>query len=118
MKPDKNNHCSDINENSQSSLLDKDKNIGGERTIEIKVSGKVQGVGFRNCVRNIAQKLSIKGEVMNLPDGSVKILASGEHVLLDKFLAMLYCCPRAIIRDVATKEVEFIVFDLFSIRRL
>lgn len=118
MKPSENNSYLDKNGKSETEIADYDKKSVKERTIEIRVAGKVQKVGFRNCVKNIAQKLSIKGEVMNLPDGSVKILASGEHVLLEKFLAMLYCCPRAIIRDISTKEVEFMVFNIFSIKRL
>lgn len=118
MKTSENNSSLNKIGGSETKSEDPENKSIKERTIEIRVAGKVQKVGFRNCVRNIAQKLSIKGEVMNLPDGSVRILASGEHVLLEKFLAMLYCCPRAIIRDISTKEIEYIVFNIFCIRRL
>jgi acylphosphatase len=41
------------------------------------VSGKVQGVGFRNFVMNQAQALQLTGAVRNLEDGRVEILAAG-----------------------------------------
>jgi len=43
----------------------------------INVSGRVQGVGFRYYTYNIALQLGIKGWVKNMPDGSVRIIASG-----------------------------------------
>ena len=87
------------------------------KTIEIRISGKVQKVGMRNCIRRIAVKLSIKGEVMNLPDGSVKVYASGDQMLLDKFVSMIYGCPRAIIRDLKIQDHEPLAFEDFSVRK-
>jgi acylphosphatase len=87
------------------------------QTIEIHTSGKVQKVGFRSCVKRIAQKLNIKGVVMNLPDGSVRIIATGEKIVLDKFLSMVYGCPRAVIRDMKAIEKEFQEFDEFIIKK-
>jgi acylphosphatase len=87
------------------------------QTLEIHASGKVQKVGFRSCIKRIAQKLNIKGEVMNLPDGSVRIIATGEKIVLDKFLSMVYGCPRAVIRDMKALEREFQEFDEFIVKR-
>jgi acylphosphatase len=84
-------------------------------TIEIHASGKVQKVGFRSCIKRIAYKMTIKGEVMNLPDGSVRIIATGDRIVLDKFLSMMYGCPRAVIRDLKTCERDLQEFDEFSI---
>ena len=36
---------------------------------------------------------------MNLPDGRVLITAVGEPAVLDKFISMLYGCPRVVIRS-------------------
>jgi len=47
------------------------------KTQVITVTGKVQGVGFRYYVYNLAQQLNIKGWVKNMSDGSVKIVAQG-----------------------------------------
>lgn len=39
------------------------------------VSGRVQGVGFRNYVEHIAGKLKVDGYVRNRWDGSVEVFA-------------------------------------------
>ena len=87
------------------------------QTMEIHVQGKVQKVGFRSCVRRIAQKLCIRGEVMNLTDGSVRIVATGEKIVLDKFVSMVYGCPRAVIRDMKTTDIDFREFDDFTVKK-
>jgi acylphosphatase len=85
------------------------------RTIEIFISGRVQKVGFRACVRRIATDLKVSGTVMNLPDGKVHIYATGELMILEKFVSMVYGCPRAVIRDLRQSEIPLKVFDDFSI---
>ena len=93
---------------------------GGEtepRTIRVILSGRIQKVGFRACIRQIASKLGITGEVMNLEDGRVLIHATAEPVILEKFTSMLYSCPRAIIRDMHVNACEFRAFPDFSIER-
>ena len=75
-------------------------------TIEILVSGRVQKVGFRACVRKIASNLGLNGEILNMEDGRVWIIATGETVILEKFISMIYGCPRAIIRDLKVIERE------------
>jgi acylphosphatase len=85
------------------------------KTVQLIVSGRVQGVGFRACVRRIALDMNISGTVMNLPDGKVQILAYGEPLILEKFLSMLYGCPRALIRDIQPIEINFQQFDGFFI---
>lgn len=86
-------------------------------TIEIRVSGRVQGVGFRSCVKRIAGKLNVKGVVMNLPDGTVRICATGEKFILEKFVSMIYGCPRALVRNVEIRGVSHLEFDEFVVRR-
>jgi len=43
------------------------------------VSGEVQGVGFRRWVKKQAQDLRIHGNVKNLEDGTVKVVAAGSR---------------------------------------
>jgi len=85
------------------------------KTIEIFISGRVQKVGFRACVRGLATDLHITGTVTNLPDGRVQIYATGESIILEKFVSMIYGCPRAIIRDVRAVEIPLKTFSDFSI---
>lgn len=53
----------------------------------ILYSGRVQGVGFRWSVREIAAGYEVTGGVRNLPDGRVELLASGEEAEVAAFLA-------------------------------
>ncbi|WP_343842274.1 acylphosphatase [Bowmanella denitrificans] len=47
--------------------------------IRIQVEGKVQGVFFRKNTQKRALELGLTGFARNLPDGSVEVLACGEH---------------------------------------
>jgi acylphosphatase len=87
------------------------------KTLEIHASGRVQSVGFRACVKRVAANLGIAGEVMNLPDGRVRITATAEEVVLEKFISMLYGCPRVVIRNLEVGELGLTNFPDFSIRR-
>lgn len=87
------------------------------KSVEIIISGRVQKVGFRACVRKIATDLSVTGTVLNLPDGRVQICATAEPMMLEKFVSMLYSCPRAVIRDVKVSAVPHRSFEGFLIVR-
>lgn len=87
------------------------------KTIEAYISGNVQRVGFRACVRKLALSLSITGEVMNLDDGRVYLLATGEHAIIEKMLSSLYECPRAYIREIQTKELAVKDYQTFTVIR-
>jgi acylphosphatase len=87
------------------------------RTVEVLIAGRVQGVGFRACVKRIADSLIVTGEVMNLADGRVRIIATTEDVILEKFVSMLYGCPRAIIREVRMNEGDARAFAEFAVRK-
>jgi acylphosphatase len=97
-----------------------DKAIPGHRvkTIEIRISGKVQRVGMRNCIRTLAGRLNIMGEVMNLPDGTVLALATGDPILLEKFVSMIYSCPRAVIRELEIHDHTLVPFQNFLVKRI
>ena len=48
--------------------------------------GRVQGVGFRYTVKDLARGFDVCGWVKNLPDGSVELQAMGEADELDSFI--------------------------------
>lgn len=56
---------------------------------EIHFRGLVQGVGFRYTTLRTASQFAVTGYVQNLPDGRVRLVAEGEGVELDRFLAAL-----------------------------
>jgi acylphosphatase len=53
----------------------------------VEVMGRVQGVGFREFVRTIAQRLGIAGWVRNRDDGTVELAASGNASQIETLLA-------------------------------
>ncbi len=58
----------------------------GER-VEVVFRGNVQGVGFRFTVMQLAENFSVTGIVRNEWDGSVSLVAEGEHSELCRFLS-------------------------------
>ena len=57
------------------------------------VEGRVQGVGFRYFVVQIADELKLVGWVRNLDDGGVEVTAEGNRSRLETFLKALYRGP-------------------------
>lgn len=53
----------------------------------VEVTGRVQGVGFREFTRMIAQRLGIAGWVRNRDDGGVEVAASGNPSQIETLLA-------------------------------
>lgn len=53
------------------------------------VTGQVQGVGFRYFTLQAAQELHLTGWVRNLYDGRVEVMAEGDPLALNQFLARL-----------------------------
>ena len=53
---------------------------------EVRVTGRVQGVGFRAVAHQAASDQGVVGWVRNEPDGSVRIVAEGDKEKLDLFL--------------------------------
>ena len=54
------------------------------------VSGRVQGVFYRETTRNKALSLGITGHAINLTDGRVEVLMSGSSQQLDIFETWLW----------------------------
>nr|WP_320161706.1 acylphosphatase [uncultured Methanoregula sp.] len=60
--------------------------------------GKVQGVGYRQFISDCARRMGIHGEVMNLPDGSVRIVVEGPPTTLEDFVCLAHAEENPVIR--------------------
>lgn len=58
-----------------------------------RISGRVQGVGFRWFTRHAAEELGIAGTVRNDPDGTVEVVAIADSATLDDFETRLRSGP-------------------------
>ena len=59
------------------------------------ISGKVQGVCFRACTCDQAQRLHLNGYAKNLANGSVEVLACGETAAINALERWLHVGPPA-----------------------
>ncbi|MCD6353924.1 MAG: acylphosphatase [Prolixibacteraceae bacterium] len=60
---------------------------------EIKITGRVQGVGFRYFSQQKATGLDLKGWVKNTVDGAVLVSAQGSETDIDTFVDYLRIGP-------------------------
>lgn len=75
--------------------------------IELRVKGKVQGVGFRPFVWQLAHRLSLKGEVLN--DGQGVLICFEASASVEKFKSMLVSelPPLAQIDAIHSREIHW-----------
>jgi acylphosphatase len=74
---------------------------GKVRRLEMRISGRVQGVFFRDATRRTARALGLGGVVRNVQDGSVHVIAEGNEEALRQLRA--FCQkgpPSAVVQSV------------------
>lgn len=67
--------------------------------IEVYYSGRVQGVGFRYQTLQVAKEFMVTGEVKNLMDGRVYMVAEGQEAEVLAFQAELEERMKPFIRE-------------------
>ena len=86
------------------------------QSVSITVRGIVQGVYFRQSTKEMALRSGITGEVRNLADGDVLVIATGTEPQLKKLIEWCHKGPEtAVISNVIVKDVELKKFDTFKI---
>jgi len=89
-----------------------------KKSKRIYITGSVQGIFFRQFIKNNADKYNLKGYVRNLEDGRVEIFVEGN---IDSVESMTSVCkrgpPHAQIRNVEEKDEKFQDFKEFKILR-
>ena len=89
-----------------------------QQTLSITITGKVQGVFFRQSAKEKALELGLTGQVKNLGDGNVQILATGIDEQLAAFTDWCKKGPRrAVVTGVEITELPLKQFDHFTIVR-
>ena len=73
-------------------------------TRQIRVTGRVQGVGFRYALRREAERAGVRGWVRNRRDGSVEALVQGEAQAVARLIAWARRGPRAARVDELTER--------------
>lgn len=88
------------------------------KTVLITVTGKVQGVFYRQTAKEKATQLDIKGEVKNMPDETVQIIATGPKEQIEQLIEWCRRGPsRAKVQDIIVEEIPLQTFDKFIITR-
>ena len=76
--------------------------------IRIFVTGKVQGVFFRQALKVMAKKNDIFGWVKNLKDGRVEAVLEGEGEKIDRLIEWAHGGPaNARVEDVEIRNEKF-----------
>lgn len=84
--------------------------------INIRITGKVQGVSFRYTTKVVADQMGVRGIIKNEKDGGLYIEAEGNDTLLEVFLEWCHEGPdRAKIEKVEVETAELKNYRNFEI---
>ena len=65
------------------------------KSVRARITGRVQGVGFRAFVEQAADRLGVSGWVRNRRDGSVEAVIAGDTSKVDELLTLCWQGPPA-----------------------
>jgi acylphosphatase len=80
----------------------------------LKITGRVQGIGFRYYMNHEARKLGITGWVRNCSDGSVEAIVSGTPKAVETIIAWARAGPPAAVVDNVEISATDGSFDCFE----
>jgi acylphosphatase len=85
--------------------------------LRLLISGRVQGVWFRESMRQEALKLGVTGWVRNLPDGRVEAVICGKADILESLLKWAEDGPPdARVTGIASEQIPEQAFTDFEKR--
>lgn len=68
---------------------------GARKAVHVRLSGRVQGVFFRNWTEEEAQRRGLSGWVRNVRDGTVEAVFAGPAEQVDDMVALCWQGPSA-----------------------
>jgi acylphosphatase len=72
------------------------------------VSGRVQGVNFRQNTRHVASRHRVTGWVRNLPDGRVEAVLEGDEMDVNEVIEWCHVGPpKSTVQDVNVKFQKY-----------
>ena len=75
------------------------------KSVRARITGRVQGVGFRDFVERAAARIGVRGWVRNRRDGSVEALIAGDTSKVDELLTLCWQGPpKAKVDDVSVED--------------
>ncbi|MBI2646876.1 acylphosphatase [Candidatus Woesearchaeota archaeon] len=87
------------------------------KCVHLIVSGRVQGVFFRDNTRRKANELGLRGYVKNLLDGTVKVVAEGKEEKINEIIEFIRKGPGiASVTGIQVKHKVPENFKCFEIR--
>ena len=89
-----------------------------QKRVHVFVTGRVQGVFFRQATKVIAIKNNVAGWVRNLDDGRVEILIEGDDKCIDSVIAWCDCGPaNSRVDDIQINNENYLgSFENFEVR--
>ena len=87
-----------------------------KKAVRLYIEGTVQGVFFRQFIKENAERQNLRGFVRNLENGKVEVFIEGDNDNIDKMIELCRKGPKhSQIRDVEIKEEKFQDFKEFKL---
>ena len=87
-----------------------------KKSVRLYISGIVQGIFFRDFIKENAERYNVKGFVRNLDDGRVEIFLEGNGDDVNKMIEVCKTGPKhSQIKNIEEKEERFQDFKNFKV---
>ncbi len=87
-----------------------------KKAVRLYIKGTVQGVFFRQFIKDNAERQNLRGFARNLEDGRVEVFIEGDNDNVDRMIELCKQGPRhSQIGNVEVKEEKFQGFKEFKV---
>ncbi len=87
-----------------------------KKSVRLYIDGTVQGVFFRNFIKENAERYDLKGFTRNLDNGKIEVFVEGDSDKVEKMIELCKKGPKhAQIKNVEIKSEPFQSFKVFKI---